>query len=95
MKKLLVGLGVAGAVAGTVWVVRKYQANRGQVEDVLQQHLDQLTELTKRVSTYLDTAATQFAATWLMPEGESTEEPGAQKPGDQYTNSNPLLDDGR
>lgn len=95
MKKLLVGLGVAGAVAGTVWVVRKYQANKDHVEEALQQHVAQLTELTKRVSTYLDVAATQFATTWLSPEGQGGPTKEAEKPADEYTNGNPLLDDGR
>ena len=100
MYKLLLRLGAAGAaVAGTVWAVRKYQANKDRIEEVLQQQVAQMTELTKRVSTYLDVAATQFATTWLMPEdqGEPTEEeePEVVKPADQYTNSTPLLDDGR
>ena len=93
MDKLLLRLGVAGAAAaGTIWVIRKYQANRGQVEEVLQQHVAQMTELTKKVSTYLDVAATQFASTWLKPEEQEEAQP--EKPADEYTNSKPLLDDG-
>ncbi len=94
MNKLLVRLGVAGvAVAGTVWVVRKYRANKDQAEELLQQGVAKATELVDRAHTLLDVAATQFATSWLGQQNEE-QEVEAEKPADQYTNSNPLLDDG-
>jgi len=107
MNKLLLRLGVAGVVAaGTVWVVRKYQANKDQTEELLQQRVAQATEalqkgvaqvneLASKVQTHFDVAMTQLANTWLgepVDNGEPT--PDDEKPADQYTNSNPLLDDG-
>jgi thiamine biosynthesis lipoprotein ApbE len=111
MNKLLLRLGVAGVVAaGTVWVVRKYQANKDQTEELLQQRVAQFTEalqqgvvqvtkqasdLVEKVQVHFDVAMTQLANTWLgepVDNGEPT--PDEEKPADQYTNSDPLLDDG-
>jgi hypothetical protein len=107
MNKLLLRLGVVGVVAaGTVWVVRKYRANKDQTEELLQQRVAQatevvqqgvaqVTELAKKVQTHVDVAMTQLATTWLgdpVDNGEPT--PDDEKPADQYTNSAPLLDDG-
>lgn len=111
MKKLLVRAGVAGAVAaGTVWAIRKYQANKDQTEELLkeqvakateaiQKGVAQVTELARQAQVHLDVAATQFATSWLgePPTDEPTEdEPEPQKPAtDQYTHTSPLLDDER
>jgi hypothetical protein len=107
MNKLLLRLGAVGVVAaGTVWVVRKYQANKDQTEELLQQRVAQatealqqgvaqVTELAKKVQTHVDVAMTQLATTWLgepVDNGDPT--PDDEKPADQYTNSAPLLDDG-
>jgi uncharacterized protein YfaQ (DUF2300 family) len=107
MNKLLVRLGVAGAVAaGTVWVVRKYRANKDQTEELLQQRVAQatevvqqgvaqVTELAKKVQTHLDVAVTQLATSWLgdPPDNGEPDESEEEKPADQYTNNAPLLDD--
>lgn len=108
MNKLLLRLGVAGAVAaGTVWVVRKYRANKDQTEElvkqrvaqateVAQQGVAQVTELAKKVQNHLDVAVTQLTTSWLgdPPDSEESDESKDKKPADQYTNSAPLLDDG-
>lgn len=106
MNKLLVRLGVVGAVAaGTVWVVRKYRANKDQTEElvqqrvaqvteVMQQGIAQVTEVAKKVQTHLDVAMTQLATSWLGEPVDNGEPTPDEKPADQYTNSNPLLDDG-
>ncbi len=111
MNKLLIRLGAVGVVAaGTVWVVRKYQANKDQTEELLQQKMAQatealqqgvvqVTELAKKVQVHFDVAMTQLANSWLgepVDNGEPTdEEPEVKKPADEYTNGDALLDDGR
>jgi hypothetical protein len=89
MNKLLVRLGVAGAVAaGTVWAVRKYRANQPELEEVLQQwvarttetldkSVAQATELANRVQTYFDVAMTQMATSWLGEPQTEEKEPEA------------------
>jgi hypothetical protein len=108
MNKLLLRLGAVGVVAaGTVWVVRKYQANKDQTEELLQQRVAQatealqqgvaqVTELAKKVQTHFDVAMTQLATSWLAgpPANQKSGESEDKKPADQYTNSDPLLDDG-
>jgi hypothetical protein len=94
MNKLLVRLGVAGAVAaGTVWAVRKYRASRPQVEELLQQRVAQatevvqqsvaqVTELANKVQTYFDVAMTQLATSWLgeSPDNGEPDEPEDKRP---------------
>jgi len=97
MNKLLLRLGAVGVVAaGTVWVVRKYRANKGQTEELVQQGVAQVTELAKKVQTHFDVAMTQLATSWLAgpPANQKSDESEDKKPADQYTNSDPLLDDG-
>jgi len=114
VNKLLLRLGVAGVVAaGTVWVVRKYQANKDQTEELLQarvaqvtgalqqgvvQATKQVTDLVEKVQVHFDVAMTQLATSWLGEPQDPDEGPADpesnEKPADQYTNSDPLLDDG-
>lgn len=109
VSKLLVRAGAVGAVAaGTVWVIRKYQANKDQTEELLkeqvakatealQRGVAQVTELAKQAQVHLDVAATQFATSWLgEPVNEEPTEDEPEKPAtDQYTHTSPLLDDER
>lgn len=108
VSKLLVRAGAVGAVAaGTVWAIRKYQANKGQTEELLKEQVAKATEavqkagaqaaeLFRQAQVHLDVAATQLATSWLgePPTDEPTEEE-PEKPADEYSNKAPLLDDGR
>lgn len=92
MNKLLVRLGVAGALtAGAVWAVK----NQDRIERTLTKGAHKAKELgdrgVARAVALVDQAVSKLATGWLP---ETT--PEAQKPTeDEYTHTGPLLDDER
>lgn len=97
MNKLLTRLGVAGALtAVAVWAVK----NQDKLEEKLIAGIDKAKTVGNKavgqVVVLADVTLTKLATDWLKdPHKPEPSTPGAaEKPGDEYTHTKPLLDDG-